>query len=552
MTARAGKAFLAVGIAGTLLHLGFVALAPVGFLETRPIVDDTFYYWMIARRFWETGLFTFDGVNPTNGFQPLWQWLLLPFGLLAHDAQLRLSLLLAAGTYQAAAWLLALFPLRTAAWQSAGRVAAVAIWINARFVFEYGSSGMEFGLYLLVGVWALLECLRLLERDTQAGLGRLLAATALLPLARVDGLGLSAILWAVLLFRSRGRLRLAVVAAGFASLAPFLAWMAWNQSVFGSALPVSGTVKRLDRLHELQGLGISPLSGAWFVHGLRDTALLLAGNGLRFFSGWLPPGPWSRLAVVVVGAVTGLALAGAILVGERRRPDRIWSERLLPWVPAGLLLAFGIIQALVYCFMIPRGTQYAQWYYGPFYGGLALAAGAGLHGIGLTFRLELIARSALIMLGLQLVALGLLRQPVQVACAGAYGALAAADRAIPGPGPVLVGSWNAGLVAFRAPSHLRVVNLDGLVNSTEYAHRHAAGADVRPYLAARGIEWLVDYATEPEGWDGILGRRLGADGGACVLEATAAFVGPMPVEPGAEPRRYHLLRTDAIQCALGG
>jgi hypothetical protein len=551
MTARAGKAFLAVGIAGTLLHLGFVALAPVGFLETRPVVDDTFYYWMIARRFWETGFFTFDGLNPTNGFQPLWQWMLLPLGLLAHDGQLRLSLLLAAGTYQAAAWLLALFPLRTPAWLTACRVAAVALWTNARFVFEYASSGMEFGLYLLVGVWALLECLRLLEDQAPRGLGRLLVATALLPLARVDGVGLSALLWAVLLFRSHRRLRLAVVVAGFASLVPFLAWMAWNQSVFASALPVSGTVKRLDRLYELQTLGISPLSGAWFLHGLRDSALLLGGNGLRFFSGWLPPGPWSRIAVVLVGAATGLALAGAVLAGERRHPDRTWGARLLPWVPAGLLLAFGLIQALVYCFLIPRGTQYAQWYYGPFYGGLALAVGAAWHGVGLASRLGVATRTALILFVLHFAALGILPQPVQVASAGAYAALEAADQAVSGDEPVLVGSWNAGLVAFRASSHLRVVNLDGLVNSTEYAHRHAAGADVRPYLAAQGIEWLVDYATEPEGWEDILIRRLGVDSGVCVVEATAAFIGPLPEQIGAEPRRYHLLRIAAHPSPAG-
>lgn len=44
-------------------------------------VDDAFYYLKIAQNIALGKGFTFDGVNPTNGFQPLWQFILVPFYL---------------------------------------------------------------------------------------------------------------------------------------------------------------------------------------------------------------------------------------------------------------------------------------------------------------------------------------------------------------------------------------------------------------------------------------------------------------------------------------
>lgn len=39
-------------------------------------IDDAFYYIIIARNFSQTGVPTFDGVNATNGFHPLWMLML--------------------------------------------------------------------------------------------------------------------------------------------------------------------------------------------------------------------------------------------------------------------------------------------------------------------------------------------------------------------------------------------------------------------------------------------------------------------------------------------
>ena len=39
--------------------------------------DDLYYYLKIANQFWNIGYFSFDGLEKTNGFQPLWQFVLV-------------------------------------------------------------------------------------------------------------------------------------------------------------------------------------------------------------------------------------------------------------------------------------------------------------------------------------------------------------------------------------------------------------------------------------------------------------------------------------------
>ncbi|MEM0978458.1 MAG: hypothetical protein AAGJ34_13060 [Pseudomonadota bacterium] len=47
--------------------------------------DDAFYYVEIARRLWEDGAFSFDGLTETNGFHPLWLFLQAPIFAIETD-----------------------------------------------------------------------------------------------------------------------------------------------------------------------------------------------------------------------------------------------------------------------------------------------------------------------------------------------------------------------------------------------------------------------------------------------------------------------------------
>ena len=59
---------------------------PQNNLLTRWGSDDLYYYSQIAGHVASGDGFTFDGIYPTNGFQPLFLFLLIPFGsLLLND-----------------------------------------------------------------------------------------------------------------------------------------------------------------------------------------------------------------------------------------------------------------------------------------------------------------------------------------------------------------------------------------------------------------------------------------------------------------------------------
>ena len=59
-----------------------IALCDESTLITKTVSDDSFYYFQIARNAASGAGITFDGVEPANGFHPLWFILLLPVYLL--------------------------------------------------------------------------------------------------------------------------------------------------------------------------------------------------------------------------------------------------------------------------------------------------------------------------------------------------------------------------------------------------------------------------------------------------------------------------------------
>lgn len=78
------KIFWSILVLGFILRICIIFL-PLDILFSRWGSDDLFYYSQIAGNFAENGFFSFDGVIPTNGFQPLFEFLLVPFGSLMKN-----------------------------------------------------------------------------------------------------------------------------------------------------------------------------------------------------------------------------------------------------------------------------------------------------------------------------------------------------------------------------------------------------------------------------------------------------------------------------------
>ena len=73
----------------------YIAISPQTSLLRWYQTDDAFYYFVTARNVSEGLGFTFDGMNPTNGFHPLWMLICIPvFSLARFDLFLPLRLLI--------------------------------------------------------------------------------------------------------------------------------------------------------------------------------------------------------------------------------------------------------------------------------------------------------------------------------------------------------------------------------------------------------------------------------------------------------------------------
>ncbi len=207
-------------------------------------VDDTFYYYGIARNFAAGHFSTFDSVNLTNGYHPLWAWLLVPFFWLRSDPVQVLPLL--------KSWELALLCAASLGVVLAARRIGItwAILVAIPFsvlAFEGVTVGMEGAALLALLAAASFLVPRALDRpsDRRAWLA-LTLVLALLPWARLEAMAISVSVAVLVAFYVRwqhlkptwpSRRVLATVAASLTT------YFVYNALVFGSAVPVSGRLK---------------------------------------------------------------------------------------------------------------------------------------------------------------------------------------------------------------------------------------------------------------------------------------------------------------------
>jgi hypothetical protein len=75
---RRSRVFLGLVLFAALAVRLYVAWQPVETLVTKNLPDDAFYYFEMAQRLAAGGGVSVDGINPTNGFHPLWLLLITP------------------------------------------------------------------------------------------------------------------------------------------------------------------------------------------------------------------------------------------------------------------------------------------------------------------------------------------------------------------------------------------------------------------------------------------------------------------------------------------
>lgn len=76
------------------IFIGIIALLPTDIILLYIFPDDSYYYFEIAKNAANNGFISFDNINETNGFHPLWFILLVPIFLLNTDKIIALRIIL--------------------------------------------------------------------------------------------------------------------------------------------------------------------------------------------------------------------------------------------------------------------------------------------------------------------------------------------------------------------------------------------------------------------------------------------------------------------------
>jgi hypothetical protein len=229
----------------------------MGFTDGDILCDDGFYYFEIARNAALGNNFTFDTLGATNGFHPLWAWLLVPIFSLGSDSIW--------GPIRCAQVLSALFTLGTAfcihgifsrkKLHGAAQIGAI-LWLFNPFTWLLSFRGLESALNVFLIAMSFMFLARIRENRqyarTDAALMGVLMGLCLL--ARTDN-----ILWLfcvviiicfdlVSLRRGRDILNRGFIFGGFAFgvIAP---WVAWNMATFGTIVQTSFRAKKMFTLY---------------------------------------------------------------------------------------------------------------------------------------------------------------------------------------------------------------------------------------------------------------------------------------------------------------
>ena len=467
----------------------------LGVADGEILSDDAYYYFEISRNAALGEGFTFDGVNPTNGFHPLWGWLLVPvFLAFPTSAWTPIHIALTISGMCVVASAVCVFLLFERHGRTEAGLASAVLWLFNPFTWVLSGRGLEGPLNVLCIMIAVLvlDSIRLRGTYHSRDAVALGGAFGLSLLARTDNVLLVAAFGLVLLGDVvRGRLRPAVAlrraaVTGATTALVVSPWLAWSLATFGSVVQSSHQAKSLfdlyGRLPALTGE-----TGTGLVAGMVRNLGLIASHNAQYIAGEEWSGierGWTVLAWAATVAV--LATASAVLFRSRRGS----GPALAP------VALFAVVHIAWYGWI---GRSYYNWYFLPVVLvcsllvadalGRAWASGRRTARAAVGVTIALIAISAP-RLGARHIEGWAPRQGES-----AFLGSRAAERLAPLPAGSRAGAWNAGRIGYFASFHSRavVVNLDGVVNNEIVRH-----ARTRPYESyiLEHIDWLLEDPRE--------------------------------------------------------
>jgi Dolichyl-phosphate-mannose-protein mannosyltransferase len=445
------------------------------------VPDDTYYTLSIARSIAEGLGPTANGVQPTNGFQPLLAFLMVPVYALTDnpDTGLRVVLVLAGLWGWVNALLLGRLAFRMAGWGAA--LAAAALWSFSPVSIATSLDGLETSLALTMSL-ALIE---LWFRANEKGTGQSYVwpgiFTGLALLARVDTVFLVGLLGLFELIRgNRKGLAVAVIVA----LVIVSPWWIYSTSHFSSPIPESGAAVRA-QLDFHRSLYLRPSNQAAWTAGTIIGGSFFAAQSLREYL-FKHPG-WGSLTAL---ALFLFYLAAIGWISRKKAGSRAWLAFTLN----------GMVIALFYTFYLP-----ALWFFNR-YLHQTMAAVTFVLAVLIAelwrrrqrlkiARPVLTAFSILAAYGLFQSALLIWINPpttLDVSLHGAKGYREVARDVLRMlPEPAVLGAFQSGALTYYGRPRIAVVNLDGVVDGN--AARAIRERRLGGYARSRGVTHFADW-----------------------------------------------------------
>lgn len=476
------------------------------------LADDAFFYFVIARNIVRHGLSSFDGIVLTNGYQPVWQAVLVVQHALAPNAlsavvfvELALLLLAAVLTFRALppgdAWI---HPL-------------AAALIVATIGYPLILDGMETSI--LFAAFALFVlALRTTHRTGEAWFATALSG-ALVTGCRLDAaFFVLAAIWFV-----PTRKRPALLAIGLIAILGLI-YVVANKLVFDAWLPVSGSVKSLGGM-QLNRMLIGQLAQSWngaasplfalsgFVRSLEGRVIALfvvtlgllavtpQRNGfawrlglglavgfvpfalrLAFFSSWQA---WEWYCFPIFFFLVADVLLIAALVRAEVAGIGGWIVRAAPGGAVLVLLMTSSVLQMREA-VLAGGALFIVWTMSPLYrGGIAVAQGASAT-VGLCLLIAAawpVTRKA----------------PSYNAVIGHYSPVLAKHVTDAIGVQRVAMADRAGAFAYFYDGS--VSQLEGLVNDQRYLRALERHEPIEPLLCSRGVRYLASYQVDLGNYD---------------------------------------------------
>ena len=464
MPERLKKQLRNIALIGGAVRMLLLLLSKT-FLVSYRLPDDALHYFQVAKNMMAGNGISFDGINPTNGFHPLWLFVISPvfglfdgwpgiYGVMILQSLLDLVVIYLVGK---CAWI-ALDGHEQERWFAA--ITASLIYAFNPITIIRGTNGLETTVFTLVLTLWLIEYIRSWQDSPRWT--KLAVYTALLFLARTDSVFISAPSLLVLVFARRENLQLdKMIIAALLAIVIIAPWLIWSKITFGSFVQSSGEAVKLfaDAKYAIA-----------FAEGGKNA--YLTREALR---------SWAKLFLYSTGFVGAITL---LVVLFRQLQVKSILPLLLPAVGALILIAYHTFA---------RGFI-REWYVIQFIAYLSIIAGVTFAAMGESRRLYLFTTLALLLAGwiweLSTSRLSSQRIFAHIEKAWYKGGQRAA--------------FNSGYYGYFTADG--VINLDGVVNS-DILH-YLRIKDLRRYIDSMGITEIRDFRGTLGGYRNLFAPNL--------------------------------------------